>query len=286
MKRALMTVSAVLLCAGLWQIAAAGAIPWNTVPGSDQLSERQKSVVAEVLGNYNCYAGCSDTIAQCLVEKPVGKTAKRLAAFAVRRVLAGKNAKEISDDLLRRERSAFPPKTHTITPGAGKHSGVAKAPVVVYVYADFQCPYCMIAMPAMRKLINEMPGIITLYFKNFPVKSHKMGLPLATALVAADNQGKYWEMMDLLYAKAPHQTEEMVTEMVKSLGMDAAKFAADRKAKATMDRIRTEKMEGIKMGMKGTPGIFINGKYYAGLKTHDELRDRIEEELDIINGTE
>lgn len=286
MKRVLMTVSAVLLCVGMWQLAGAGAIPWTVIQGAEQLSERQKTMVAEVLTTYNCYAGCSDTIAQCLVEKPVGNTAKRLAAFAVRRVLAGKNAKEINDDLLRRERSAFPPKAYTIKAGDSKVSGAAHGPVVVYVYADFQCPYCMIAMPAMRKLINEMPGKIALYYKNFPVKSHKMGVPLATALVAADNQGKYWEMLDLLYSKAPHQTEDMVKDMAKSLGLDMAKFAADRKAKATMDRIRAEKMEGIKMGMKGTPGIFINGKYYAGLKTHDELRDRIEEELDIINGTE
>ena len=286
MKRALMTVSAVLLCAGLWQIAAAGAIPWNTVPGADQLSERQKTVVAEVLDSYNCYAGCSDSIAQCLKETPVGNTAKRLAAFVVRRVLAGKDAKEINEDLLRRERSAFPPKTYTITPGDCKPSGAEKAPVTVYVYADFQCPYCMVAMPAMRKLINEMPGKISLYYKNFPVKSHAMGVPLATALVAAGNQGKYWEMLDSLYAKAPHQTEEMITEIAKNLGLDMAKFEADRKAKATLDRIRAEKMEGINMGMKGTPGIFINGKYYAGLKTHDELRDRLEEELDIVNGAE
>ena len=286
MKRGLMIPGVVIPILLLWQLGVAADIPWKAVPGADTLSDRQKAVVAEVLNGYNCYAGCSDTIAGCLKETPVSNTAKRLAAFAVRRVLAGKDAKEISDDLLRRERSAYPPKTYTITPGGNTPSGAANAPVVVYVYADFQCPYCMVAMPAMRKLINEMPGKITLYYKNFPVKSHAMGVPLATALVAAGNQGKYWEMLDALYAKAPHQTEEMISEIAKGLGLDMAKFEADRKAKATMDRIRAEKMEGIKMGMKGTPGIFINGKYYAGLKTHDELRDRLEEELDIVNGAE
>ncbi len=258
----------------------------SSLPGWNKLTESQKQVVQSVINKYNCYYECSDTIAQCLKEQPVSKAAKRLAAFVIRRALAGKMSGEIIKDLLKRERSAFPPRTYQIDTSGLVPVGDPNAPVVVVIYADFQCPYCRVASPALKRLATEMPHKMALYFKNFPVKSHKAGLLCAKALVAAGNQGKFWQMHDAMFAAAPNLDKEVIDKIAKRLNLDLKKFASDMESSSTLARIRKEKLEGIDMGMKGTPGIFINGKYYAGIKTYEELKDRILEELDILSNKE
>jgi protein-disulfide isomerase len=114
------------------------------------------------------------------------------------------------------------------------------------------------------------------------VKSHPFGVAAATAAMAAERQGKFWPMHDLLFANRASLSEEKIEKLAAGLGLDMARFARDRADPSVLDRIRAEKMEGLSLGVTATPGIFINGKPYLSAKTYEGLKDRIEEELEIL----
>ncbi len=286
MRRTLISAALLLCLLATCLYAQEANIPWDKIKGHDALSGRQKKVVAEVISKEFCYYGCTDTILNCLVNEPDSKAAKRIAAFVVRRAILGLDAKGIKSNLKNRALSAFPPVEHKSKFDGLKAYGDPKALVKVVVYADFECPYCRIASPSLRRIVKKMPDKVAMYFKNFPIRSHKHGIQCSTVLVAADRQGKFWEMHDLLYANAPDFEEEQLVKYMKQIGMDVEKAQKDRKDPSLIDRIRKEKEEGLAFGMEGTPGIFINNKFYRGVKMERELLDRVEEELEIIESGE
>ena len=107
--------------------------------------------------------------------------------------------------------------------------------------------------------------------KQFPVKSHLRGVPLSLAALAADRQGKFWEFHDAMYTTLKFEDAD-IQALAKTLGLDLERFNKDLADPALLERIRTEKREGLDMGLQGTPGIFINGKFYQGIKTYEELK--------------
>lgn len=265
----------------LLALAEEKPVPWTLIDGADQLNDEQKKVAELVLKSAMCYAACADTIAQCLADMPKEAGVLRQAAFIVRRAKVHKDPQKIKEDLRNRALSAYPPRTHTPDLQGLTPSGAATAKIKVVAYGDFECPYCRIAIPALRQMSKDKPELIAFYFKNFPLKSHKYGLPCSRALLAADRQGKFWEMLDLMYASANFSDEAFMT-YAKLLDMAPLRFKKDYEDNGLLSRIRKEKEEGQAFGVKGTPGVFINGKHYKGAKTFKELLDRIEEEKDIL----
>ncbi len=262
--------------------AFAADVPWNLIEGGDKLSKGHKAVVEEVLRTAKSYGACKGTILDCLTTAPDDKTARMLANFAVRRAESNKDASEITESVENRRLSAYPPEVFQPVMDGLTVSGNPKAPVKVLIYADFECPYCLVASTAIRKISLEPSSSVAYYFKNFPLKSHEQSVPAALAFLAATKQGKEWEMHDLLFENQDDLTHESFVARAKKLGLDVAKFEADMKDAALVSRLRAEKIEGMGCGVKKSPGVLINGKPYLGLKTETELRDRIQEELRLI----
>jgi protein-disulfide isomerase len=97
-------------------------------------------------------------------------------------------------------------------------------------------------------------------YKFFPLPAHVHGEPASRAGIAAWNQGKFWEMHDLLFANRDHLEGADLDSYAKQLGLDMAKFHADMQAQATTDRIERDRKLGESVGVQGTPSIFINGR--------------------------
>ncbi|MFH1679896.1 MAG: DsbA family protein [Candidatus Eisenbacteria bacterium] len=261
---------------------AADDVPWSLVEGGEGLKGIHKEVVAEVLATAKCYGGCEGTILSCLKAGGGDPIARRLAAFAVRRVRADRDVPDILGEIEARRLSAFPENVLTPDLEAIPVCGNPKAPVRVVLYADFGCPYCKATATALRALIKKDPKQIAYSFKNYPLKSNDRALPAALALLAAGKQGKFWEMHDLLFSNDDDLGDAYLESCAAKLGLDVARFRADQKEKSLIDRLRTEKMEGIQFGVTKTPGILVNGKLYRGVRTWEELYDRIEEERDLL----
>ncbi len=128
-------------------------------------------------------------------------------------------------------------------------------------------------MPQLEQLLKKYPGKVKLVFKNFPIRSHQYAVKAAVAALAAEPQGKFWEFHDMLFSNYNRLNDQKIQEIVGLLGLDETKFKEQQKNPAILERIRQDYEEGIRIGVRGTPTIFINGK---------KLRDRGMESMEAV----
>lgn len=119
------------------------------------------------------------------------------------------------------------------------------------VYADLGCPHCA----SIWVEVSERPGRIA--FRHFPVASkHPRSPALHAAAEAAGGQGRFFEMVDSLYADPGHVDDPHLWERVEQLGLDLERFERDRRSEEVATRVRRDFESGIRAGVTGTPAIF------------------------------
>jgi len=119
------------------------------------------------------------------------------------------------------------------------------------VYADLGCPHCA---GAWERLLDE-PG--RLVFRHFPVASkHPRSPALHAAAEAAGLQGRFFEMVDSLYADRGRVDDPHLWRRAKELGLDLERFEADRRSAPVEARIKRDFQSGIRAGAAGTPALF------------------------------
>jgi protein-disulfide isomerase len=265
---------------------AAADVPWGDLPrvNSAELDVDVKAKAVALMRTENCYHECPDTVYVCVTGAAPTKTALRLAGIIVRLFQAGKTAEEISAEIKNRARSAHPFKKATIDTEGMPRLGPSEAKVTVVVFADFDCPYCRIVSPRLKKIRAALGDDVSLVFKLFPVKAHgSTAVETSKAGWAAHLDGCFWPLHDEMYANFDDHDGADISRIAARAGCNGTAFEVARAAKSTKDMVRKLKREGIKLGIKSTPTVFVGGKRYYGLKTKAELRDRIEEELDLIS---
>ncbi|MCK9174161.1 MAG: thioredoxin domain-containing protein [Desulforhopalus sp.] len=137
--------------------------------------------------------------------------------------------------------------------------GAKTAPVSIVVFTDFQCPFCHKLPPVLDEILQKNKGKVNLYFKNMPlIAIHPQAEDAARAAVAADDQGKFWEMHDLLF-NSDSLDPETIKGFVQKLNLDMKRFKKDVTSDETTNKLRADLMEGQRNGVDGTPYIFING---------------------------
>ena len=96
---------------------------------------------------------------------------------------------------------------------------------------------------------------------------------------AAHRQGKFWEMHDLIFANQRQMSPEKYVEYAKQLGLDVDQFKKDVASPETKKRVDADVAEAARLGVTGTPGFFINGKFTSGAKPFSEFKRIIDEQL-------
>ena len=148
------------------------------------------------------------------------------------------------------------------------------APVEIVVFSDFQCPFCArFARPLRELQAAGADGVpVTVTFKNFPLPMHARA-PLAhQAALAAGEQGRFWEMHDLLFANQQRADRDDLTLYARRLGLDVERFRADMDSDRIKHAIEADKMDGQQLRIGGTPTYYVNGREYSGATTLDELK--------------
>lgn len=147
------------------------------------------------------------------------------------------------------------------------------APVTLVEYGDYQCPFCAKAHPILKNVLARMDGAIRFVFRNFPLtRVHPLSRMAARAAEAAALQGKFWPMHDVLYENQPTLSEEKIRTLAQDLGLDLDRFEADwRERESIEQRVQQDFISGVRSGVSGTPGFFINGEKYDGSWTEDDL---------------
>lgn len=127
-------------------------------------------------------------------------------------------------------------------------------------YADLECPYCARA----NLLLAELP--VRRVFRHFPVVSkHPRARVLAHALEAAGRQGAFWEMHGSLLADQGHLDDPHLWRRCEQLGLDVARFEADRRSDDVSERVERDFRSGVRGGVVTTPTLFLDGVAHPGV---------------------
>ena len=139
--------------------------------------------------------------------------------------------------------------------------GPEHAPIVVVEYGDFECPTCKQAAPAVRMLLGRFANRVRVVFRHFPLEeAHPRALLAAEAAESAGEQGKFWEMHDLLFANQEHLAPKNLHGYAERLGLDLAQFTSEMDDHVYMQRIREHQDSGRRSRVRGTPGFFVDGR--------------------------
>lgn len=156
--------------------------------------------------------------------------------------------------------------------------GSPEAPVEIVVFSDFQCPYCSKVVSLLEYALEHNPDTVRIIFKQFPLPFHKFARPAAMASLAAHNQGKFWEMHDLLFQNNKELSTEKIEALAKEIGLDMKKFDFDTKNALLSQQIDMNVREGRMNGVSGTPSVFVNGRILKERSPHG-LQQLIDQEL-------
>lgn len=135
--------------------------------------------------------------------------------------------------------------------------GSITAPIVLVEYSDYQCPYCSMIYPTLKRIVSESNGQIAWVYRQFPLTSiHPQAAPaaLASECVAEQlgNDG-FWKFTDLLYANQSKLSADYYTQVATQLGVDASKYATCVKENKYQSVIDRDTAEAQSSGGSGTP---------------------------------
>jgi protein-disulfide isomerase len=160
----------------------------------------------------------------------------------------------------------------------GDHiQGSAGAPVTLVQYGDYECPYCGEAYPIVKAMQARMGERLRFVFRNFPIStSHPHAELAAEAAEAADVQGKFWDMHDLLYERQRHLTERDLRAYAEQLGLEIERFDKEMSEHVHGSRVYEDFMSGVRSGVNGTPNFFINDVRHDDSYEPEVLLDALE----------
>jgi protein-disulfide isomerase len=138
--------------------------------------------------------------------------------------------------------------------------GPANAPVEIVVFSDFECPYCGQVGPLLDQVLERNAKNVKVVFKHFPLAFHKSARPAAIAAMAAQKQGKFWEMHDRLFQHQKNLTPEKFRALAQELKLNLAQFDKDQAGPEAAQRLDKDINDGRRAGVRGTPTLFINGR--------------------------
>lgn len=197
------------------------------------------------------------------------------ARYLARLANEGYDTDEIRD--FYRLRYAEDTNVELATEGAPARGG-DMATVTLVEFSDFQCPYCGAAEPVLARVLRQFEGRVRLVFKNYPLSGHEHAMDAARASLAARNQGKFWEMHDLLFAHQSALETADIDGYARELGLDMDRFHADLASPEVQRSIDADKAEGHRVGVDSTPTLFVNGRHFE--EPLEALPTYLREELD------
>jgi protein-disulfide isomerase len=131
----------------------------------------------------------------------------------------------------------------------------------------------------VKKIRDAYQGKIRLVIKNYPYQYRDYSFIAAEASLAAGDQGKYWEMHDLLISRSPKLDRASLIQYARTLGLDTEQFTAALDGKKFAAQIERDKQLAVSMDLYNTPTFFVNGRKIVGERPFEFFKKIIDEEL-------
>ncbi len=172
--------------------------------------------------------------------------------------------------------------------GNAPQQGRDDAKITIVEWSDFQCPFCGRVMPTLEQIKKTYGSDLRVLFKQNPLPMHPNAPYAAKAALAAQKQGKFWEMHDKLFAAnnahAPDGlAKDKVDQMARDLGLDMDRFNTDAASPEIAAIISADQTQAQGLGANGTPHFFINGVRVSGAMPFDSFKTVIDAQLKRAN---
>ena len=240
--------------------AGAGAPEITEAKGVDlsRLTEPQKTTFFQLLNSEPSACGKPHSLAHSLRDDASCRDSLSVSQFIADALASGAAASDIKDNL---EPMIDALRPREINIKGRPLYGNERAPVTVVVFADFECPHCRQEAPVLRQAIDQFRGRAKLVYKHFPLAGHVRAKAAAIATVAAMEQGKFWEMHDIVFENQTALEDADIRRYAQKIGLNMAEFDASYKAKKGQALVEEDRDEGEKLDISGTPAVFVNGRY-------------------------
>lgn len=157
--------------------------------------------------------------------------------------------------------------------------GPEEAPITIVEFSDFECGYCRKVYPTLLQIRNEYDSEVKIVFKHFPLSFHKNALLAHRAAISAGEQGKFWEMHDLIFENFKDLSRETMLEYASRLNLDFPQFEETLDSQTSKDLIDRDIILGRDNGVTGTPVFFVNGRKLVGAQPFSVFKEEIERAL-------
>ena len=171
------------------------------------------------------------------------------------------------------------PTKQDVKIGAAPVKGPKSAPVTLVAFSDFQCPFCSRAVPVLKQIEETYKGKVRIAFKHLPLPFHDKAELAAEASMAANEQGKFWEYHDKLFANQTALDRPSLEKYAQELGLNAGKFKAALDSGKFKQYVADDSKAGAAVGATGTPTFFVNGKSIVGAQPFEQFKTAIDAEL-------
>jgi protein-disulfide isomerase len=172
------------------------------------------------------------------------------------------------------------PEQRYAVPTGAPGFGPADAPVVIVEFVDYQCPYCFKAHTEILPVLREkFPTDLRIEIRQLPLEIHPAAAAAARAALTADEQGKFGEFHDALFSERSGLGFSTFVRVAEQLGLDAERYARDFQTRGVGDRLAADVLLARRLGVQGTPGFFVNGRYVDGARTAATFERMVDEEL-------
>lgn len=167
--------------------------------------------------------------------------------------------------------------------GASQPSkGTKDALVTIVQVSDFQCPFCGRVEPTIDDLMKEYSGKLRVIWRNNPLPFHKDAEPAAEAALEARAQGgdeKFWKMHNILFQNQRALSRDNLEKYAGQIGLDLEKFKKALDEHTHKRAIDADKALAARMGARGTPAFFINGRMLSGAQPKAKFKEIIDDEI-------
>jgi protein-disulfide isomerase len=155
--------------------------------------------------------------------------------------------------------------------------GPIDAPVTIVQFGDYQCPYCKQFHDETLPQISETyEGQIRFVYRDFPLAQHPDAQKAAEASECADDQERFWDYHDLLWANQLELDVDSLKAYAAQLGLDTATFDDCLDSGANAEEVQNDYDDGVSYGVPGTPTFFINGIMVVGAQPFSTFQAMID----------
>ncbi len=157
--------------------------------------------------------------------------------------------------------------------------GSESAPVTIIEFSDFQCPYCKQENDVVKQILIAYPDKVRLIFKHLPLPSHAQAQASAEAAECAGDQGKFWEMADMLFAKQDKLDAVSIAGYARTSKLDAKKFKECVDGGKFKNKVENDAKIASEFGIAGTPAFFVGDEFIGSALPFEEFKKIIDAQL-------